>query len=187
MENSHFTPLQTKSNRKIQALIALLGILLVGAIGYGAFVWNQLGEQKNKVAELESQNQALKNTKDDNQDNAQAPAISEDDQVVAAFNTHCNAIAVPEGFERNTVIGTMTAAQKKIVYSADKKFAALNGKCDFKKAGVEDEGGGAAAYIFKKVDNTWVVIVTTQQRPAPTDIERYAIPEDFLAATGMDQ
>ncbi len=162
----------------------LLCLLVICATGLGVYVW----QQKN-VQNLQSENDSLKqkNTAsagDLSKENQTAENSNKslDDVVIEAFNNYCNRNVLPQGYERDNLIGKISREQKRVVYSDDQMFAAINGRCGSKKIGSTLSGeGGAARYIFKKVNDIWLVTAIGQEMPSEAEVTQYGFPKGFLA------
>jgi hypothetical protein len=168
-----------------KATVLILALLLVLSVAYGVYAFMQINQQNAEISKLKSENEAL-NTLPKAKP-VETKTFTEDKQVEASFTNYCDRYILQDGYERDYTIGTMTTEQKRFIYSSDKKFVAFNGGCFAKPVGSVRENGGAALFIFKKVNENWLMIVITQQRPMESDIIQYGIPEEFLTTLGLGQ
>lgn len=164
-------------------IVIIIGLVLalIGSLGF-IFWQNYI-----KVSE-DADREALssKSIEGADNDSEEIAPISDDEQVVSTFENYCkDLIVVPEGHEYMIIVGTMTQDRKRVVYSDEGDFAAINAGCSYKKAGSENMPGYAMTYVFKKADNKWSVIVREQQRPDEKVITMHGIPESFLELIGF--
>lgn len=181
--NNVQTPVK-KRNAWRSFSVLLLCLLVICAASLGVYVW----QQKN-VQNLQSENDSLKqknlalagNLSKENQ-SVDSSNKSLDDVVTEAFNNYCNRNVLPQGYERDNFIGKISREQKRVVYSDDQMFAAINGRCGSQKIGAtSSEEGSAAQYIFKKVNDVWLVTTIGQEMPSDAEAAQYGFPEGFLA------
>lgn len=188
MENNNQAEPITKLSKatKTNKLALILLILILAFVAVGAtYYW-----QRSKVTELNTQVTSLnrnavklkqqliqieQTNKNTNESTNSAPVIGSDEQVIAAVKTYCSA-NVDSMTKQPLVlkVGTAGASQKQVLYSSDNNFAYVNAACNIDGT-IE---GNAAAYYFKKVNNTWIFLYRGQMS-SPEYTKQFNIPSDF--------
>lgn len=161
--------------KKIVAI--LLVLLLIGAVGFGVYYW-----QQQNVDKLQKENAALSaelatsKAKVTELEKAQAKAGTEpttDELVITSVTSYCQSAVDPTTKKALVYTqGTAGADKKKVLYSSDKNFAYVNAACT---TATTDKTTDFKGYYVKLSGNEWVVLYGAQEADA-TLTKTYAIP-----------
>ena len=164
-------------------LIVVLILGLFGAVGYGTFYWQhqhvdrliaqrgelqkQIADQQAHMTEMEAENAKL--TKE------VAVTPTTDELVITATTDYCQAAVDPTTAKALVYTqGTSGTAKKKVLYSADKKFATVTAVC----APTANAKDPSKTYYLKYSGKDWVVLYAGTAADA-TATKLYNIPTKF--------
>lgn len=172
MQQHHVMQPAKKSRKGLWAtLIILLVLALAGAGGY--FYWqnmqtqDKLNQKDSELSTLATENAKLKSEVEDQKEEAEPKELTPAEKIAA---------------DKTAITSVVTARIHAPTKSKDEKLAVnimkQNEQFAYVNAGAAS-GGGAAAYVLKKVDNLWVIVFSGQDKIPAEMIEVYSIPVEF--------
>lgn len=146
----------------LASILFLLAILGAGVLGYFWYdASERLGTLENEKTTLSAENAVLKQKQS------------------AVTPTEVTASTEPD--DKALIIAAVTASANAPVSAKDSKVTVnvMKQGSEFAYTNAAFEGGGGAAYILKKVDDTWTVIFSGQSAVDDETIEAFGIPDEY--------
>lgn len=146
------------------SMLLLLAILGAGVLGY---LWY---EQDQQLASLK-----------DEVGNSKATIADLRSELGKNNETPVEEPVVTGTDDKSLIIETVTARAKAPVSAKDSKATVniMKQGSEFAYTNVGFEGGGGAAYILKKVDDTWTIIFSGQDVVPESVVETFGIPAEY--------
>ncbi len=155
-----------KEKKKYSKALSFVSVLLLLAIlgaGIMSYFWY---DQSQKLEAVRDELSAAENTIPNSRNKSAVPA---EDTVPTATD------------DKALIIAAVTAAVNAPVSAKDSKVTVnvMKQGAEFAYTNAAFEGGGGAAYILKKIDDTWTVIFSGQEAVDQETIDRYGIPAEY--------
>lgn len=157
----NFMPPPPQKSSKLWLIIAILAIIALLVVS--GFAYYKRQQYLTKVGSLSADVNAL---------NAriaeQEAANSDKNLVMNLVKANCES---QKGFI--LVMGTVGTAKEQVEFSSDNMSARLVASC---QTGTTAVPGSSKTYVFKKVNGTWALVMTTASPITKADGEKFSLP-----------
>ncbi len=167
-------PVESQKSGKIWmiiAIVAIIALIVVSAFGY--YKWQQY---RTKVGNLGAEINALKSMVSEHEEK-----LSDKNVVLNMAKASCESQKDPTTNKNYTfVIGTVGTSKQDVEFSDNKESARLIASC---QQGSTTVPGSSKTYVFKKLDGSWALVITTASPISKATGQSYDLPAAWFQAS----